>query len=49
MKTVAKIKESFQIIDISGKIIFKSPGFPLLSSPTHLPPISQAAVVKMEE
>lgn len=46
MKTVVKLKETFQRVDIFGKVaIFKFPGSSSLSSPTHLPPMSQEAAV----
>ena len=50
MKTVAKLKEFFQILDISGKIaMFKSLGSFILSNPTCLPPMIQQAVIAGRE
>lgn len=50
MKTVAKLKEFFQILDISGKIaMFKSLGSFILSNPACLPPMIQEAVIAGRE
>lgn len=50
MRTVAKLKELFQRLDISGKIaMFKSLGSFILSNPASPPPMSQEGVIAGRE